>query len=196
MVDLISSSLTFFLIFGILSFLHTDNIWFRFVTRTFVAFTSAHYLVLATQFIESNAILPIIGGEILLIIPIIIGLLTLSRLTKSYGYLNMYPVAVMVAVGIGLSMRSSAISTIISIKSTMLSPTSIDNILIIVCALCTFVYFIFTRKEKGILQIPTKIGRYVLMLTFGALYANYGLTRFTYLLNTIQRLLTAVGLST
>jgi hypothetical protein len=196
MVDIISSALTFFFIFGILSFLHTDNVWFRFVTRTFVAFTSAHYLVLATQFIQSNALLPIIGGEVLLIIPLIIGLLTLGRLSKTYGWINMYPVAVMVSVGIGLSMRSNAISTIININKTILAPTSIDNIIIIICAVCTIVYFIFTRKDEGILKYPTQIGRYALMLTFGALYANYGLTRFTYLLNTVQRLLTALGLYT
>jgi hypothetical protein len=194
MVDLISSALTFFFIFGILSFLHKENIWFRFVTRTFVAFTAAHYLVLATQFIQSHAITPLIAGEIIWIIPLVLGLLTLTRLSKSYGYLNMYPVAVMIAVGLGLSMRSNAVSTIINISRTMLVPTTLDNIIIIICALTTLSYFIFTRKEKGYLKYPTQIGRYALMLTFGALYANYGLTRFTYLLNTIDRLLSAAGI--
>jgi hypothetical protein len=191
-----SSILALFFIFGIWSFLYVNNIWFKFVTQTFVAFTAAHYLVTATIFLQSNTITPLMAGQIVLLIPLIIGLLTLSRLSKTYGWINMYPVALMIGVGLGLNLRSTSQSLIVNISSTILPLTSIDNIIIIICAITPILYFIFTRREKGMLEIPTKIGRYAMMLYFGALYANYGNSRFTYLLNAIQRVCAALGLYT
>jgi hypothetical protein len=194
-MDIVSTVLTLFFILGIWSFLVENNIWFRFVTRTFVAFTAAHYLVQAFIFIRNNAILPLMGGEVIILIPLILGLLTLGNLNKNTAWINMYPVAFMVGVGLGLNLRGTAGSTIINLQRTMLPLTTIDNIIIVIFAITPIIYFFYTRPEGGALKIPTQIGRYAMMLTFGALYANYGLTRYTYLLNAVKRILLAIGLA-
>jgi hypothetical protein len=193
-MDFISSFLTLFFIFGIWSFLVKNNIWFRFATRTFVAFTSAHYIALAIVFIRNNAILPLIGGNLLVIIPLLLGLLTLGNISKQTVWLNMYPVAFMVGVGLGLNLRGTAGSTIVNLKSTMLPLVSLNNIVIVIFAITPIIYFYYTRPEGGILDIPIKFGRYAKKITVGALYANYGLTRFTYLLNAIKSILQALSL--
>ena len=90
-------------------FLIRDNPFFRFAESTTIAISLAYLLVFSGKYVYDMTLTPLIKGDMFQLIPFIIGLLVFARTgigkSPKYGWISKIPIAVVVGVGVGLSMR-------------------------------------------------------------------------------------------
>lgn len=175
---------------GIFSFLYRDNKVYRFFASIIIGFTVGNSAVVGWSYLQRNILERIIGGNLLFIIPIVIGALFFSSFSKDVRYLNRIPTAILVGIGSGLTIRASVDYVIIGQTVDTMLPlitesgfmSSLNNIIIVVATFTCLMYFFFTREPTGILGLVNKTGRYFLMIAFGTTMANVALGRVTTLI--------------
>lgn len=178
---------TLFLI-SVMSMLWKDNLFFRFGQAAIMGASVAHYTFMNFQSVHTNAIKPILAGNVFFIIPLILGLLTYSRLRSDVSWLAKYPTNILVGVGTGIMIAGSLRGQIIDqIKQTILDAfTGLNGILIFIGVVTAFSFFIFTKEHTGALGTSVKIGRVFLMISLGA---NFSGELIWYLTQMIGRLM-------
>jgi glycopeptide antibiotics resistance protein len=163
-------------IIATMSMLWKDNVFFRFGQAAVMGASIAHYTFMNFQSVHTNAIKPILAGNVLFIIPVILGLLMYSRLSSELSWLAKYPTSVLIGVGTGvmiagsLSLRGQIID---QVKQTILDAfTGLNGILILIGVVTAFSFFIFTKEHTGALGTSVKIGRVFLMISLGANFSG------------------------
>jgi len=167
--------ITTFFTLGIFSMLWKRNPWYHLIEHIAIGGGSAHLLIFAFVALQRTAIDQIQHGKLILIIPMIVGLLQLSRLSKQHGWLARYPMSILIGVGIGMMLAATVqgqlIAQIAGIGDSIINAkTPIQFWSFVIAGLGTlagFTYFIFTREHEGILGYSARIGRIVLMAGFG-----------------------------
>ncbi len=161
-------------IISVMSMLWKDNIFFRFGQAAIMGASIAHYTFMNFQSVHNNAIKPILAGNMLFIIPLILGLLTYSRLRSDVSWLAKYPTNVLIGVGTGVMIAGTLRGQIIDqIKQTILDAfTGLNGILILIGVVTAFSFFIFTKEHTGALGTSVKIGRVFLMISLGANFSG------------------------
>ena len=165
-----------------------DNDFFKFAEYTFVGAAAGHSLVYGVDNIRRYGIDNLLGGAYLYIVVFLLGIILYARYHPQYFWLSRYPLAVMVGIGIGLSMRSVVTAEFITqIRSTASLSliegdpfTLFSNWIFIILVLTTLYFFIFTipeAHEGGLGIIPT-IARYGMMAAFSYSFANTVLSRY------------------
>ena len=180
-----------------ISFIFKNTIIFRIAEYTFVGGAAGHGVVMAIQSIQSKAIQPAFSGSIPMIIALLFGVLMLTRLSSNYGWLSRWSAAWLVGIGSGVTLRSIIQAQFIDqIKLTIKpgifvgDPTDIlGNTILIIGLLSTIWYFVFTVEKTGVKGKIATIGRYVMMVAFGAGYGNSLQGRITYMVNVVFYLL-------
>ena len=176
------------------SFLYKENIFYRFAEKTFLAVTAAQLLGLQLQSLWAQDVSRIMNGEIMLILPTILGLFYLLRISNEYRWISTYSIAILLGTSLGLAVRVMPWTVERSIIATLLPFNSINNILIVIGVVATLFYFYFMRKPGGIPENISKIGRGFIMINFGAIAAGVLLTRLTYLVERTRFILEVLGL--
>jgi len=173
--------------------LYKENPVYRFAEHTYIAIMLSVNLVVNFTNIIRIAVTPMLEGNFILIIPIILGIMTLSLLIPEYRWLSRYPIALMVGAGFGLGMRSRVKPYILdAVVSTITAPAGggmkewIDFLWIAVGLVCGIMYFLLTYEHSGALQVPTRLGRLFIMIGLGAYFGNTVLFRFTMLTGRAQ----------
>jgi hypothetical protein len=122
------------------------------------------------------AVTPVISGtDVLLIIPLLLGILTLATfLGPRLRWISRYPVAIMSGAGLGVTLRAvlqaQFLRQIIITLKPVVTPdpmTSLSNIVYISCACLSLFYFMFGFRLKGPLRQLNEIGKIVILLGFG-----------------------------
>ncbi|MDH4292433.1 MAG: hypothetical protein OEV56_07500, partial [Dehalococcoidia bacterium] len=187
----------FALIFGVFatifiySFLWKENPLSRAIEHLFVGMAAVYTLagmydaamtqaIWGTQRIEQ--------GNFIWLIPILISLMYFFFFTKKYFYLYRYPVSIVVGIMAGMMIcgmiQSNFLAQVQSaaVNSPLVGEgvwewtggstgmVGLNSLLVIIGTITALTFFFFTWEHKGILGVSTKIGRYVLMATFGASY--------------------------
>jgi hypothetical protein len=188
----------------ILSFsgvLYKETPFFRFAEYTFIGVSAGYVLALGVKSILDNAWAPIVKGNYMYAIPIVLGFVLYTRFHKGTAYLSNWSTAFIVGVGAALAIRANIHANFLTqILGTMLpivakdAMTSLNNIVIIVGVAASMLYFTFTREHKGTFGYATKIGRIVIMVAFGSIFAGIILTRLTLIAGRIRFLLQMFGL--
>lgn len=169
-----------FLIIGFFTVFMGDNIWFQICQQTIVGAGVAHGLVWAMERIKSYVIEPLQGPspDYLLIVFSVVGLLSLMRLSRRYGWLGRYFTAFSTGIGLGLTtgtnitamIRAQIVATISGLLVT--DPFEFFNaVVILVTVIFIGIYFLFTIKPetlRGSVGWAQRLGRYLLMVTMGA----------------------------
>ena len=150
----------------------------------------------------SSAINPIGQGRISLIIPVVIGLLSFSRLTKA-RWLARYPVAILSGLGIGvmfgLIIRSQILSVITMTVDEVIvgKPERVSSILMFVGIISVLTYFLYSARISKYVYSPTgslryimKFGRWCLMASFGYLSGYIAVISYSNVANFIVVVLT------
>lgn len=161
-------------IISVMSMLWKDNVFFRFGQAAIMGASIAHYTFMNFQSVHNNAIKPILAGNVLFIIPLILGLLTYSRLRSDVSWLAKYPTSALIGVGTGIMIAGTLRGQIIDqIKQTILNAfTGLNGILIFIGVVTAFSFFIFTKEHTGALGISVKIGRVFLMISLGTNFSG------------------------
>ncbi len=168
----------------VLSYVWKDSILFRFCDYLFVGLAFATVGATGAIVIMNTAILPATKGNFLGIPGLILGLLMFSRFSKNLSYMSRWPLALLMGVGAGISLGGT-VQTQVTAQIQAMAEISqyvraagnpaafIGEVVTLVFAVCSILFFIFTIKQTGALSLPSKIGRLALMITFGA---GYGMT--------------------
>jgi hypothetical protein len=194
-----------FFILSVLSMLWKDNPIFRIGQQAVIGAATAHYIILNFESVYKNALTPMMSGNLLLIIPLFLGLLMYTRLKKETAWLARYPTAVLVGVGTGVMIAGTLRGQIIDqLKATVVdilnAPTSggftvFNTVLILIGTVTAVTFFTYTQKhatEKGLTLLgwSAKMGRIFLMISLGAnwsgeivWYLTQLIGRLTYLIN-------------
>lgn len=177
-----------------------QNIAFRFAQSTVLGISIGYIIVLVfVKQLNSLAISKIAAGNIIYIIPIILGLLMYSKFVPQYRYMARIPIAWVIALGLGLGARGTLQSNImIQIMSTAKLPivgvdlfTSFSNIIYIISLVSTIVFFFFTLNPKmqQTLKPVSTLGRYFLMVFFGITFGSTFMSRVTLIVGVVQMLI-------
>ena len=187
MVDpwaLLTTTLAVFITLGILSLAFKETYFYRIVEFIIVGSGASYMFMLNFNNAISIVIVPFFKGATVLAIPFLLGIMLLVRVFPKYSWIGRYPIAIMIGVGAGLTIRSVAYAQFLGvIKDTIVPITTkdmflnISNLLLVIMSLCALLFFIFTREQKGLWTWPTRFGRTVLMVAFGVGFGGIFLAR-------------------
>jgi hypothetical protein len=173
--------------------LYKENPVYRFAEHLYIAVMLAVNLVVNFGNVMRICVTPLMGGDILMIVPLILGIMIYAMLIPEYRWVSRYPIALLVGAGFGLGIRGSIGPNIQdAIVSTITRPTDggamawINFLYIAVGLICSVLYFLLTYEHSGALQAPTRIGRLFIMIGLGAYFGNTVLFRFTMLTGRAQ----------
>jgi len=177
-----------------------QNIFFRFAQSTLVGIALGYIIaIVMIKNVDYLAVSKIMQGNVLYIIPLLIGLMMYLKFIPSYRYLSRIPIAIIVSVGLGIGARASLDSDvymqILATESRLVLGVPIaqamDNLIFIIAVISTICYFFFTLKpEKNVsLNYLSKTGRFFLMAYFGTKFGATILSRSTLLIGRLQFLL-------
>ncbi|MBS7619049.1 hypothetical protein KEJ21_00150 [Candidatus Bathyarchaeota archaeon] len=165
-----------------------DNVFFKFAEHTFVGAAAGHNIVYAVDNIRRYGWTPFTQGATLYLVVFLLGLILYTRYHSKYFWLSRFPLAIMVGIGIGLSMRATVtaefIAQIISTASLQLvgvdAWTAFSNLIFIIIVVSVVYFFVFTFPglHGGGRAVIPKIARYGMMAAFGYAFANTVLSRF------------------
>jgi hypothetical protein len=173
--------------------LYKENAAYRFAEYTYVGIALAITVITNFAYVVGVAINPLLDGEILMIVPLVLGCLMFTMLIPEYRWMSRYPIALLVGAGFGLGIRGTIGPNLQdAIISTITAPTEggalawFNLAYIGVGLICSIMYFLLTIEQTGALKAPTRIGRLFIMIGLGGYFGNTVLFRFTMLTGRAQ----------
>lgn len=188
---------------AILSFLLRENPFFRTAEHLFIGLAAGIGIFYGYQTIVTNAWTPLFNpaeGEPrqwFSIIPLVLGVLLYTRFLKKGQWISRIPLGFIIGVGSALAIRGVIGASFMSqIVATMQLPLwgvmtkfGIDSLLFVLGVLGTLIYFFFSREQKGPLKVGASVGKWVMMIAFGASFGNTVMARMSLLVGRIYFLL-------
>jgi hypothetical protein len=187
MWDILGNWINAILTIAIISFaVPGENIFYRIAEYIMIGITAGYAVVQGMRVVLNLGISPMMSGQAYMLFPILLGLLVYTRFSKQYGYLSRWPIALMVGSGIGVSIRAvPEVDIMNQIKASFLPlvgvnwDVAVSNIILLIALLSTLFYFFMTVEQKGPLRQISVVGRYSLMILFGAYWGSQLMTRST-----------------
>jgi hypothetical protein len=147
--------------------------------------------------------------DYLYLIPLVLGIMLLCRLLPRGSWIARWPLAFVVGTTAGLRMIGYLESDFVAqVRSTMLplfDPVygplggavdwgrtfyrSMNNVLMVLGVACGLVYFFFSLEHRGAVARASRVGIWVLMITFGAGFAFTVMGRIALLVGRVEFLL-------
>lgn len=158
---------------AVYSYLYRENPVYRLAEYLVVGLSSGHLVVITATSLFSIAIAPLIKGQVVWLIPIVLGIMMYVFFSKKYNYLYRIPLAFLVGIGTGLSIRGAADAQLRQqILATITTDFSKPNSWILfVGVIFASLYFVFSfggDRMAGPSKWFGNIGRWFLMAAFGA----------------------------
>ena len=189
---------------SIFSYLYGDNPFYKAAEHIFVG-VSAGYIFSITFW---DTIWPNLFGRLFpdfvgagfkldlsYIIPLVLGIFILFRLSKKYSWLSRISIGYFVGMAAGLKFYVFLNSNLlIQIKSSQinLSGTYFDifnQFLILIGVISGLVYFFFSKEHKGVIGKVSRLGVYFLMIKFGASFGFAVMGRVSLLIGRFEELI-------
>ncbi len=180
--------------------LYKENVFYRLAEHVYIGIAFAVVGVTAYETVIKNTIVPLRNGEIIYIIPLILGFMMYTLFSTEYRWASRYPVSLLIGTSLGVSMTSLIIPGILNQVKFVINAGDVTGamgwlnfIYIGIGTICSLMYFILTHEHTGRLKTPTRLGRYVLMIGLGTMFGNTVLfrmsmltARFEYLLQVLK----------
>ena len=203
----VATGLTLF----IFSFLYKDNPVFKVAEHLYVGVSVGYTIVKTYDTVIVHLIWkPIVDNhEWMLLIPVCIGLLMLTRYVPKASWLSRYAFAFIVGVGSGLAIPRTISSFIlkqvedtirpllalvpgegVSFTWSLVSPASGVNAIIILVGVCSVLfYFFFSVEHRGPGKAVARTGVFFLMIAFGAAFGYTVMARMSLLIGRLTDLI-------
>ncbi len=183
---------------AIYSFLYKDNPVYKMAEHLLIGLSIGYTLVIFWQTtLVDRLFSPLFErGEIVLIIPFVLGLLMFSRLSDRYAWLSRIPIALMIGAGAGVAIPAMLYARTLKQVSASVMPLvdargfHVEALVVAMGLLSTLAYFYFSREHKGVIGKVAKVGTYFLMIFFGATFGYTVMSRMSTLIGRIDFLLT------
>jgi hypothetical protein len=200
-----------FLTLGIFSYLYRDNVLYKLAESIIVGVSAGYYFVagfwdsivaqllieLAPQFTRAWALPGIEADKAAdwwFVVPLILSVFLFCKFVPGIGWLARWPLAFVVGTFAGLrlvlfldadfvSQIHNTIMPLIvfSTDGSFLAWPSLRNVGIILSLLACLTYFFFSVEHRGVVGRVSRMGIWVLMITFGASFAFTVMGRITLL---------------
>jgi hypothetical protein len=185
-MDAISLWITTALTIFTVSLIFKETPVYRFAEHIFMGTAMGYGIVLAIKAASDIVWTPMLNGQVIWIMPIILGLMLFTTFSRRHSWVSRYPTAIVVSTGVTLTMITVIRSSFLSqITSTFLNPIAkpytgspelvINNILVIVIVICTLAYFVFSGagrwQNNRMVMLARKAAVYFMMFAFGAGFA-------------------------
>ncbi|MEW4489123.1 hypothetical protein AB1L42_13665 [Thalassoglobus sp. JC818] len=189
-----------FLTLCIFSFLYRDNPFYKFAEAVFVGVSAAYWMVIAfwtviipnllgkiwPSWIQSWAMpgLSPVRDESwwMFLIPLVLGGMLLWRLSPKGAWIARWPLAFIIGSTAGIRLvgflqadfisqiHNTIVPVVVVTDSEFQFWESVQNILLVISVLSAIVYFFFSVEHTGVVGQVSRIGVWVLMVTFGAAF--------------------------
>mgnify|MGYP001145660933 CR=1 FL=1 len=196
-----------FLIIGVFSYaLWRESPYFRFCEHAFIASALGYAVVMAAKAIITTAIYPLSKGEVIYIVPLVLGFALYLRFGKSTLWISRWPIAIIVGVGMALGMRGVLFAYLLSqVQATATMSivtkdplTNFNSGLMLLTTILILMFFIFTFLREAIpgsaISRARFVSRCLIMLTLGAFFGSITMARLTLIAGQIRKLMIAFGL--
>ncbi|MDI9528387.1 MAG: hypothetical protein QM233_00485 [Candidatus Cloacimonadota bacterium] len=192
--ELFSNLVGAFFTLCIFSFLYKDNPFYQMSEQLLVGISLGYSVVLTYE----RAFIPFFVQPIflkhqwILIIPSIIGIFYLFRFSRKYSWLSRYPIAFsMMGVGasVPLAMHNSIL---VQMRQAMVPIENINLLLIFIGTIAVLLYFFFSKAHTGAYGKFVDIGKWYMMVGFGASFGLTVMARISLLIGRIQFLVNDV----
>ena len=188
----------------IYTYLYKDNPFYKFAEHLFTGLAVGYTIAIYWH----NAVQPyIIQGifkahDWVLLIPLGLGLLFLTRFIPKIGYLMLIPIAISLGAGSGIGLPRSLEANIVKqMQGTLLTPAMLQHpfdpynglvvgLLVLAGVVCTISYFFFSREHTGALRVSSRIGIWFVMIGFGASFGYTVMARLSLFISRMQFLMT------
>ncbi|MDP2172441.1 MAG: hypothetical protein Q8M98_09090 [Candidatus Cloacimonadaceae bacterium] len=190
-----------FFTFCIYSFLYKDNPFYKFGEQVFVGLSAGYWLiVIIYDTLIPNLFTKLIfdfNNNVILLIPAALGVMMLMRVIPKAQWVSRYPIAIIVGTTAAISMLRFLKSDLMhQVSATMINPFAlpsltekIGSILLIIGTICGVYFFYFSKKQEGVYAVPSKIGIWFLMISFGASFGYTVMARISLLIGRLEFLL-------
>jgi hypothetical protein len=176
---------------AMMSLLVKENSYYRFFEHLFIGMSAGHATVLGINSVKALAVQPLFqNGKVLLAVPVLLGCALYARYWKTGAWVSRIPIALLTGVGAGLGIKGAIQAQFLDqIKATFLSMNTLSNVLFALGVVSTIWYFFFVYKQpKSVSWLPV-VGRWTMMVTFGASFGNAAMGRLSLLIGRFQFLL-------
>jgi hypothetical protein len=175
---------------ALFSFIFKENQAYRLFEHIYVGAAAGYAVVINYGNIVDRAFVPLLqGGQFNLIFPVILGLLLYTRFIKPIAWISRWPMSFLLGIGVGISVFGTLNSMLLAqTKAAMMPLNSINNVIMFVGVLSVVFYFFFAVEQKGAAKQFSRVGRYVMMITFGVAFGNVVMGRVSLLLGCISQL--------
>jgi hypothetical protein len=198
------------------SFLYRDNPLYKIAENLYVGVALGYgamltwRLVLKREIVQPVFLDPPHTHAMLLelayrIVPIMLGLLLLTRLSRKYAWLSRYAYTLMVGFGAGIGIPSVAHSLILQQLEASVRPlnaaaeigggvmahayATLGALIVLAGVVTVLFYFFFSVEHKGAGGAVSKIGIWFLMISFGASFGYTVMGRVSLLIGRVQFLI-------
>lgn len=182
---------------AILTFLYRDNPIYRFAESLLIGVSIGYTLVTVWNTTLMDLLFdPLGGGEVALIVPLLLGLMMFARFHDRTMALSRIPIAVMIGSGAGIAipvmLEARTIRQIEDTTASLISGGSFDIAALVVLAgvISTLLYFYFSREHRGALGATAKVGTWFLMVFFGTTFGYTVMSRMSTFIGRMEFLLT------
>lgn len=184
-------TITALLTLAIYSFLYGDNPFYRFAEHLLVGLSIGYSLVLTVgSIIMPKVVTPLAHGDFAALVPLLLGGAMFLRLSTRLGRWSQIPMALLIGAGAGASIPAMLQARVLKqMASTISGAGSVDGAIILMGVLATLTYFVFTREQTGLWGKSATVGRYFMMIFFGATFAYTVMSRVALLIGRLEFLL-------
>jgi hypothetical protein len=210
MSELIGTWIAALLTLMVFSYLLGDNPLYRLAEHLFIG-TAIGYAVLLAYYsvLRPKLFLPLLqspAANWTLAVPLLLSLLLLGRLNLKWHRAGIIPLAFLLGVGAALAIGGALFGsllpqTVATIQS--INPAeggwgvALSNLVLIVGTLSALFYFYFTgdggkglgRIPAGFMKVWRGLGKWFIMVTFGAIFASTVMARLSLLIGRLQFLI-------
>ncbi len=181
---------------GAYSILFSENKFFQLVEHIFVGVGAGFAVVVNYYSIVNKGIKPMTGkGEWWLIIPLLIGVMLFGRFVKGMAWITRIPISLLVGIGVALALRGAVQAELVQqISANFINVVgktpgaTINNLVMVVGTIGTIMYFFFTYKQTPIVMAGSAVGKWIMMVAFGAAFGNAVQGRISLLISRLQYL--------
>jgi hypothetical protein len=194
LIDVVSVWIAVFVTLMVLSFLYKENPFFRLAEYVFIGLSSGYGFAAAFRLFINQALDPIfVNGSLEFVVPVILGALFYTQFTKKYSLLYRVPLSLAIGYGLGITIWSVMQAYFIRQVTATMIPlftgnllTTIQNLVLITGTILSLSYFILSREQTGSWGVVTRIGKYFILITLGAVFGSTVLGRMQIIIQRIQ----------
>lgn len=194
------------------SFLIKDNPFYRFAEHLFVGVSAGYYFSMISfhQVLKPNLLAKVFPtmfasgaaaanpADYSLIIPGILGILMMFRLSANHSWISRFTVSFVMGVSTGLAIVYSTQQFLIPQVAKAIRPlavagdymTSFSNLVLVIGSVACLFYFFFSTEHRGpVYGNLARVGIWYLMVSFGAAFGATVMGRISLLIGRFQFLL-------